>query len=305
MELYKSFEEKSKYFKFGDLKIDNDKDFEEYTKLLAIQYSTGDFIFRGLSEAKYKLYNSSQRYWNGIANETNIDSHEDYDKYIRKLLRRCKMWNSSTVMNLLKTYNISENNSLAYLAFMQHYGAPTPLLDFTLNPHKAIFFAIGELSNYVASDTEIDNYFSVYSTYKNNTSYEVFGDIFKRSVKDEPEGEFDYMKVSNNGIILLDNNATELKIVNNMRIANQEGLFFYNHSPHLPIEEVYKDFADSSLSAIGKEKFDELLMHEHFSSCLNFHKKYASHINKVIKEMQITNEFMYPNINELRDFIIS
>ena len=58
---YTDISEKNEFFQNGDIRIviNVDKIFEELDKL----YANGDFIFRGNSQTKYKLYNSAQRYY--------------------------------------------------------------------------------------------------------------------------------------------------------------------------------------------------------------------------------------------------
>jgi len=302
MDTYTSFEEKDKYFKFGGIKIDNDKDFDHYTHLLMIQYSKKDFIFRGVSEAKYKMYNSAQRIWNSINNEETVVNEEEYDRFIIKLMTECKKWNSGTIPNLLNTYNIKINNSIAYLSFMQHFGLPTPLIDFTKNPNKAIFFAVDSLPDYYKKSLhEIDNYFSIYYTYQNNRAYEIFSDVFDKNRQNKLEGEFDYEDVTKNGTILLSDSRTEFKIVNNIRIANQEGIFFYNCSPYLSLEAQYKGFSDLLLEKVGIDKAKKMLVHDTFSGCFNIHKRYALHMKKTLNAMGITKEYIYPDISNLKE----
>jgi hypothetical protein len=304
MNTYKTFEEKELYFKFGGLKINTNKNFDYYTNLLMLQYSKEDFIFRGLPEAKYKLFNSAQRNWFQIASEETYQNEEMYDDYIISLMSECKKWNSGTVPNLLKTYGISDKNSIAFLSFMQHFELPTPLIDFTKNPNNAIFFAIDSIpDDFNESDIEIDNYFSIYYTFQNNTSYEIFKSVFDKNRTNIKIGEFDYEDLTKNGILLISDKNIEFSILNNIRIANQEGLFFYNNSPFMAIEEQYKGFADMLLEKVGEKKFKELLVLETFSGCLNFHKKYAKHIKRILPDLGISKEFMYPDINDLKEHV--
>jgi len=212
MEHYKSFEEKGEFFKFGNMKIDNDKDFNHYTQLLMVQYSKEDFIFRGLSNAKYKLFNSAQRFWE-IINPDRVHDDVAYDNFIIEMISKCKKWNQGTVTNILKTYNVDEKNSIAYLSFMQHFGIKTPLLDFTKNPNKALFFAVHDIQDFKESDNEIDNYFSIYYTYQANAAYEIFESVFEKNRSSKPDEQFDYLNVSKNGIILISDSREDFKII--------------------------------------------------------------------------------------------
>lgn len=90
-----------------------------------------------------------------------------------------------------------------------------------------------------------------------------------------------------------------------MRIINQEGLFFYNHSPYEPIESVYKGFYDLFVEKAGKEKADEIFLHDTFSGCLNFHKKYVTHTKEKLRELQITKEYMIPDIERLKRYCMN
>ena len=304
METYESFDEKDKYFKFGGKKIDSIENFNHYTELLIKQYSTKDFVFRGVSEAKFKLYNSAQRNWSDIADKEKYLDELEYDNFIVNLMTECKKWNYGTIPNLLKTYNIKENNSIAYLSFMRHFEIPTPLLDFSKNPNKALYFATEDIpENFIESENDMENYFSIYSTYQNNTAYEIFRSVFDKNRTNRNYGEFDYNDLTKNSMALISESDKEFCILNNIRIANQEGLFFYNNSPNLSIEEQYKTFADMLLEKVGNSKFHEILAHETFSSCLNFHKKFANKIKTILTEQGITRGFIYPEISNLKEHI--
>lgn len=301
MKVYKSFAEKSEYFNQGSIKINTDEDFNIYTKQLMNHNSKEDFIFRGVSEAKYKLYNSAQRDW---ANNKTFNKHQEsqYNDHIHKQINICKNWNNNTIQKLFNTYNISEKNSIAYLAYMQHYEIPTPLLDFTQNVHNAFFFAINEIDYTKESHNEMDNYFSIYSTYQNNTLYEEFYKTFVNVRNLEQYGEFDYDNIVKSGLILISDRIREHKIINNIRIVNQEGLFFYNSSLCDPIEYVYRDFFLRLREKLTQKKIRELLIHEKFAVCYNFHKKFAKQINDILLKKEITLDFIYPNNKNLKEY---
>jgi hypothetical protein len=302
METYHSFEEKDVFFKFGGNKIDNESDFIKCTNLLFAQDSRNTYIFRGMPEAKFKIFNTAQRAWFEISDTVDFSDEEKYDNFIVKLLTECKKWNSGTVPNLLKTYEVNEKNSISYLSFMQHFGLPTPFVDFTKNANNALYFAVESLPyDYRESENEIDNYFSIYYNFQDNTFFEGFNEIFNLNRGNKNSGEFDYQDLTKNGIILITDEIKEFKILNNIRIANQEGLFLYNNSPNLSLEEQYKLLSDMYLDKFGDTIFEKLSATKTFSGCLNIHKKFVKRIKDTLTEMNITKGFIYPEIEDLKD----
>ncbi|WP_370687652.1 FRG domain-containing protein [Fulvivirga ligni] len=71
--------------------------------------------------------------------------------------------NKGLIKKYFDTININLSK-ISVLSFMQHYGAPTPLVDFTRNIEIGIFFAIENLigSEFQKSENIIDDYFSVF-----------------------------------------------------------------------------------------------------------------------------------------------
>lgn len=86
--------------------------------------SLGSPIFRGQREPSWELIPTLLR---------NNDKLED-NSYILKLFL-------DSNYDLFKYYENKLNNPYVHMAAAQHYGLPTPLLDFTLDPRIAVFFA--------------------------------------------------------------------------------------------------------------------------------------------------------------------
>jgi len=297
---YKTLTEKNAVFHQGDVRIvvNVDKIFEKLDEFSA----TGDFIFRGCCEAKYKMYNSAQRIYinqelyQQVRTEE-IQSH--YDKFIDNLISESRSWNKFTVANLLKASKIDEDNSLAYLSYMQHFGIPTPFLDFTFDPYYALFFAVDNVVDN-PSDSEIDNYFSIYFTYHNAMIFEGWKYAFDEINEQQNIGNISYDTVSANwmNILLPDNKA--YSILNNTNIINQKGLFFYNNHPFKPLEERYLEFAKSVKDKVGQSKFDEMLMHETIAGCYNIHKSLVPYILEKLKRKGITRDFLFPDVYKMK-----
>jgi len=248
------------------------------------------------------LYNSAQRLYinQELHRQVPPDSiSEHYKKFIENLIESCKKWNNGVVKTLLKTSGIDENNAIAYLSYMQHFGVPSPFLDYTYNPYVALFFAVDNLV-YQPSDNEIDNYFSLYYTYTKSTIFETFKYVFDKNLKKE-DISYNSIDLNNMSIILPDEELYQ--IMNSVNIINQEGLFFYNNHPWYPLEKTYKDHINFLIKEKGRKKFDEMLAHETFSGCLNIHKSLVPVIKEKLNEMGINKDYVYPSMKDFRSSV--
>lgn len=99
------------------------------------------WIYRGQSDASWELESSLHRAFQeaqsihelgrGKPKELNRYEHE------KVMIDRFKC-NAHLYLNHLP----KEDDNLSWLSLMQHYGAPTRLLDFTFSPYVALFFAL-------------------------------------------------------------------------------------------------------------------------------------------------------------------
>lgn len=302
LEEYSKIEEKEEFFINGGIKVNHniDKIFEEIRKFK----EEGDsFIFRGCSEAKYRLYNSAQRLYITQELHKQVPSasiSEHYKNFITELIESCKNWNNGVVKRLLENAGIDENNSLAYLSYMQHYGVPTPFLDYTYNPYVALYMAIDNL-NYTPSENEIDNYFSFYYTYTKSTVFESWKYVFDKKIKQKDIISYEDIDANDMSIILPEEELYQ--IINSVNIINQEGLFFYNKHPWYPLERTYKEYTDFLIKEWGKEKFDKAMAHETFSGCYNIHKSLIPAIKQRLTELGIDKNYIYPNMTDFKSSV--
>src|SRR5271154_237317 len=102
LELYKSIDEKNEFFRMSQLvpnnKINDIDTFNAWyhryekkvrSKLKPGQKNNETFFFRGVSEAKYKLYNSAQRIW--ITKDIgNWDKKIVYQEFLKKFINSAK-----------------------------------------------------------------------------------------------------------------------------------------------------------------------------------------------------------------------
>ncbi len=112
-------------------------------------------LFRGVSEAKYMLYTSGQR-------EFILQDYAtlgiQYDQFMRVLLRNLRR--NDDLMNFCKVAKTPPNDSYCF-TYLQHYGAPTPYIDFTTDIYTALFYCFYRMSSQL-SKSEIDHYCTLY-----------------------------------------------------------------------------------------------------------------------------------------------
>ena len=319
IETYNSLDDKANYF--DCINIESKNEFDD----LANYWTNGKenpsedswkrVIFRGLSEAKFKLYNSAQRFWIGQ------DLHKldrSYQEFIESQIKKAREFQANLLIKFYKSFG-HHAYDLSILSFLQHYGAPTTLLDFTYRFNSAAFFATDGLKHYPSND--IDNYFSIYAieTWKvpnefpsilDHLKYNLsqIDDILERN-KDKEINTDDVLQ----GIEQLQykafhdltlfhipgfypegysfnlKNKPNFKLVfnqHNLNIINQEGLFVFNSDPEKPLEYHF-----SGKVEIGKT-FNLPKI-----KCWNIHKSLNEYVIRYLTEgrtIPIDRTLMFP-----------
>lgn len=154
---YTSLTEKDKYFK--SVKVDT---IEEFDAIIEHCLTCKELAFRGVKEAKFRLQTSGQ-----IAYKIKCErllaqpTKKSYQDFLFSNLSLIK--NNTRIRRILKEQELPINDVL-YFALLQHYGYPSPLLDFSYNLQSALFFMLDGLKMSEKNDTnnDINNYCSLY-----------------------------------------------------------------------------------------------------------------------------------------------
>jgi len=160
LEEYSNLKQKESFF--DAINVVTYEDFDTiYEKL-----NQSTLLYRGIHEARYKIYTSAQREW--ITNEYSKQG-VSFTQFIQSIITSIRQ--NTLLSKYYKSLNINEND-LLYISLLQHYGAPSPLLDFTHSLNIALYFALDGIK-IASSDNDIDNYFSLYIIDRNKCGNEL------------------------------------------------------------------------------------------------------------------------------------
>lgn len=161
-EPYKTLEEKRDFWssdlqKLSYKRIDTLDEFRDfYVNHSNLGYKP--YIFRGVNEAKYKILTSLQVAYS--LSHINKITYEERNELVQVELEhvrdnKCKYCKQGQLPNGL------EDIDFLYISFLQHFGLYTPMLDFSYNLDKALFFAQDNMKQ-MPLQNDIDNYVSLY-----------------------------------------------------------------------------------------------------------------------------------------------
>ncbi len=246
----------------------------------------------------------------------------EYGSFIRKLIDNAKNHQVSLLQKFYKAFG-HDAYDLSILSFLQHYGAPTPLMDFTYRFAFAAFFATDDLKHNPSNG--IDNFFSIYSIDTNpegSSKVKSIIEIIQSYLSEDADNideinkieELKYEKFSNHKLFYIPGYDPEgykftlkdtswFQLVfnqHNLNIINQEGLFVFNSSPSEPLEYC----SNGGESAPNETKFPEV-------KCWNIHKGLKFYIIDYLNNnfnCPINKSFMYPKEediakNAINDFL--
>jgi hypothetical protein len=319
--IYNNLEQKRNFFSNGqkesfiiDTKSALDKWFKDVQdeEKQETEIDATALIYRGMIEAKYKLLTSSQRLW--ISNEMRQWANKTYVEFISDLVDKAN--GNTLIKKVFDLYNYSRSDrEFPILSLLQHYGAPTPLMDWSYNNNVAFFFATDGLKKKDDPKEKIDDYFSVYrinkrkykgellniidfipkELYPNINSFKDFSDQNGNSKSNSIFYISDFeRKGESSGNTkpygrLMIRTKKPLTSIYNQNIIPQEGLFIFNPLSQKTLEDIFKTDLNNDSWNLALTPFD----------CFNIHKDLAEYLRRKIDvRFKINRSFIYPNLND-------
>ncbi|GLO63385.1 FRG domain-containing protein [Vibrio sp. MACH09] len=121
----------------------------EYKNRVSDNLLSGKSIYRGQSDSNWKLTTSLHR--TGLANRLQ-DLITYFELVVPHVQERVEAWDG-TRRDLTKPADMAQ-----FIAFLQHNGYPTPLLDWSYSPYIAAFFAFDGVNHFDPSAEFISIY---------------------------------------------------------------------------------------------------------------------------------------------------
>ncbi len=305
---------------------------EEFDEVFDKFIDSRNILFRGLNEAKYRLYSSLQREW--ITSKL-YEKHPSYEAFLSTLIKNAKLQEGEILSKYLNKIGIDSENDLAVLSFLQHYGCPTPLLDWTYSFPNALFFATQNLKK-PEGKWEIEKYFCVYYLEEEFFEKASLQQVFATGLKKQKE------KLKNEFIEQVKSSRVFEGFIGKLITPEHIDKMFYQlHGKQLmtymtKIEKLVK----APMLYFSDDKTDEHLKYnlntsmnivnqngvftwnasptkpiEHipfekskasennkvvlFSKCININKQLVRHVKKRITKLGINQKYIYPDARRI------
>jgi len=263
-----------------------------------------DFVFRGQGNSTWDLTTSIER------NILKFNSHNSLKSYTNT--ERWMLLEFKRKAHLYSNYNIDYNNNFECLTILQHYGAPTRLLDFTNSFFIATYFAIADSNEDAA----------IWAINRKILSINFRQDYYNKYIQEkygEDENNCTAIDFANEFLSPFPKNIKYPSIVIplapklfNERLARQQGLFL------IPINSDIS-FFDNLKSAFRIKKIefknlniDELIDYSKERQFANdtqlikivIPKTLRVDIVRYLKDMNITSEILFPGLDGLARSLI-
>jgi hypothetical protein len=267
-------------------------DFNSLLTLLKNYEDKGAF-FRGHADASWKLYTSAQREW---IQKDLYNIFPDYPTYLSAFLLFIRNNFKTRIQGLCK-----EDYDISIFSILQHYGSPSPLLDFTSKAANALYFGTSLSSPY--NGCELNSYFSIYIIQAGGVRTPFSNDLV--NLEDILQQYFENMdtvhkQVGNvpgsdpndaksikilkgfRMIYVKENGTIYLKIAN-PRIDLQNGLFLFSmQNPTDPFELIFTGKTAEEVDLESSDLFLPKII------CLDIHKTLVPSIQEYLLTVNVT-----------------
>lgn len=265
------------------------------------------YIFSGQSNFDWSLTTSLERLIKNLHGKSTDNSPQNCEIYEKEMLRNF-MWKYPLYE---KSFSPKQDDYVEWLSLMQHYGAPTRLLDFTKSLYVALFMCLNDY-NHEKSCIWATNQTYIYQHMANN--YREYNklpgdrgciteiDVFAHSQANVAirDCSFKYKK----DVWLLNPDLC------NERLSIQQGLFLMPTNISCPFEENL----NCSIESLGKDiqhlkipignlikySYDERFNDRNgdiiFQFKINIPHKLYYQLSNMLKSMNITAETLFPGI---------
>ncbi len=230
------------------------------------------YLYRGHSNSSWKLETAFERVYKNRFEQTNNYSIEQY--LISEFKSKFHLYD--------KEGNLIPTSELGWLSLMQHYGVPTRLLDFTLSPYVALYFA---LENFDTSSTQS---FSIVAL-----NWKIIQRLSTNTIKSKyPDFNDDNFYVYRNSEVIYDKYLKDDDInivwfseptVLNRRLDLQKGSFLFSSNPGIKLNRILQS---SKYSVV--DKIEYIINPKLFKACYS-----------LLEKMNINSKIIYGDLNGL------
>lgn len=238
------------------------------------------FYFRGQANASWKLYSSAQRKWVENMPSEKFSSFTGFVKqHIAFQLKHAKSSYDQ---------NCKQQNDISVLSVMQHFGAPTPFIDFTSSPDVAIFFATKPAQ--IVANNESEKYVSIYAWQPGNgPATGVYNDLTNwESIVDTHDGDaacFSFATFEGLTAIYIKEDSNRYMSIANPRLDLQNGLFLFVGRGQNLLEPCEVFFDGVSAFDVATNRTTILLPK---IMCFNIHKSLLPELHSYLNTKGVT-----------------